>query len=582
MDKRAKQAILGSLFVLLIMIGLGAAALVRYFSPGKEWMELSDYYSVPEGEALLILDDRVHSENARLVDGRIYVDLETVKEYFNHRFYWDENEQQLTLATPTEIIRAADGEQGRYADKDAPLEDHAVVRVLDGEVYLSLEFAAEYSDISYQAYAASAEEGGPVQRVVVTCVHGDYLYVDTTKKTQIRAEADRKSEILKEVPPQEGLMLLDGGGTQQNSFLKVMTSDGVRGYVNKRHVGDGYFRKISSSYQAPEYTVLHENSKINLVWHYVETAAANQRLADLMKEASGVNVISPTWFRLNGSSGDFSSIADSQYVDTAHSMGLKVWGLVKNFDTGSEVDTYQVLSRTSSRDRLTEGLVKEALRFGLDGINVDFEMLSVESGPHFIQFLRELSVKCRINGLVLSVDNYVPASYNRFYDYEEQGEIVDYVIIMAYDEHTSISENAGSVASIGYVEKAITDTLAMVPADKIVVGIPFYTRLWKETADGDATRIGIAETPFMSSAEALVEEQGATPVWDEDSAQYYAEYEKNGALYRIWLEEERSIGEKVKRVAQNGLAGVAAWRLGQEKAGVWSVIWKNLNDPDVR
>ena len=414
MDKHAKQAIFGSLFVLLVMIGLGAAALVRYFSPGTDWMELSDYYAVPEGEALLILDDRVHSKNARLVDGRIYVDLETVREYFNHRFYWDEEEQLLTLTTPTEIIRAADGEQGTSADKDLPLEDHAVVRVLGGQVYVSLEFAAGYSDISYQAHAASEEANGPVQRVLVTCTYGDYLYVDTTKKTQIRTEADRKSEILKEVPSGEGLMLLDGGGTQQSSFLKVMTSDGVRGYVNRRHVGEGYFRKILSSYQAPEYTALHESSRINLVWHYVETEAANKRLADLMKEASGVNVVSPTWFRLNGSDGNFSSIADSEYVGTAHALGLKVWGLVKNFDTGSEVDTYRVLSRTSSRDRLTEGLVQEALRFRLDGINVDFEMLSVEAGPHFIQFLRELSVKCRTNGLVLSVDNYVPASYNRF------------------------------------------------------------------------------------------------------------------------------------------------------------------------
>ncbi|MDE7298628.1 MAG: hypothetical protein K2N94_07335, partial [Lachnospiraceae bacterium] len=287
--------------------------------------------------------------------------------------------------------------------------------------------------------------------------------------------------------------------------------------------------------------------------------------------------ISPTWFRLNGSKGDFASIASSEYVGTAHSLGMKVWGLVKNFDTGSEVDTYRVLSHTSSRDRLTDGLVQEAISFGLDGINVDFEMLSVETGPHFIQFLRELSVKCRRNGLVLSVDNYVPASYNRFYDYAEQGAIVDYVIIMAYDEHTSVSDSAGSVASIGYVEKAIADTLAMVPAEKIVVGLPFYTRLWKETSQNDVTAVSIAETPFMKNVEKLVTEKGAAPVWDETAAQYYAEYEEDGALFRIWLEEERSIGEKMKRVVQNGLAGVAAWRLGQEKADVWAVIGQYLD-----
>ena len=262
----------------------------------------------------------------------------------------------------------------------------------------------------------------------------------------------------------------------------------------------------------------------------------------------------------------------------AHSRDISVWGLVKNFDTGTQVDTYKVLSRTSSRDRLIDGLVQEALAFQLDGINVDFETLTVDAGPHFIQFLRELSVKCRNSGLVLSVDNYVPANYNRYYDYVEQGKIVDYVVIMAYDEHTSISENAGSVASISYVENAIADTIAMVPAEKLIVGIPFYTRLWKEVVEEDVTVVSIAETPVMRSAEKIVEDRGITPVWDEETAQYYAEYQENGAIYRIWLEEERSIGEKLVRVMQAGAAGVAAWRLGQEKPEVWSVIMQYLGD----
>nr|MDE7299142.1 hypothetical protein [Lachnospiraceae bacterium] len=290
MDKRAKQAIFGSICVLLIMAGLGVGALVRYFSPGTDWMELSDYYSVPEGEALLILNDKVHSRNARLVDGRIYVDLATVREYFNHRFYWDEAEQLLTLTTPTQIIRASDGESGKFVSGGGASADHAIVRLLDGEVWLSLEFVAGYSDISYQTFAASDGGGAPVQRVLITCTYGDYLYVDTTRKTQIRAEADRKSAILKEVPSNEGLMLLDGGGTQQSSFLKVMTSDGVRGYVNKRHVGEGYFKTVVSSYKAPEYTVLHENGKVNLVWHYVETAAAKGKLKELLEGTSGISV----------------------------------------------------------------------------------------------------------------------------------------------------------------------------------------------------------------------------------------------------------------------------------------------------
>ena len=577
MERHVKQAMIGSLLVLAVIVVFGVAAVIRYFTPGKEWMELSEYYSVPEGEAILILNDTVHERNARLIDGRIYVDLATVQQYFNHRFYWDETEEVLSYTTPRELFRAGSGEAAYQVTADANATDYAVVWMLDG-VYVSLDFVAEYSDISYNAYTASDTPGEPVQRVLVSCTHEDYLYTDALKKTQIRVEPDRKSEIVAEVQPGDTLMLLEGGGTQQSHFLEVMTEDGVRGYVNKRHVGEGYYEAKGGNYTAPEYTSIHQKEKVNLVWHYVETQAANNRLEEMLNGTEGINVISPTWFRLNGSDGDFTSIASAEYVREAHSRDISVWGLVKNFDTGTQVDTYKVLSITSSRDRLIDGLVQEALAFHLDGINVDFETLTVDAGPHFIQFLRELSVKCRNSGLVLSVDNYVPANYNRYYDYVEQGKIVDYVVIMAYDEHTSISENAGSVASISYVENAIADTIAMVPAEKLIVGIPFYTRLWKEVVEEDVTVVSIAETPVMRSAEKIVEDRGITPVWDEETAQYYAEYQENGAIYRIWLEEERSIGEKLVRVMQAGAAGVAAWRLGQEKPEVWSVIMQYLGD----
>ena len=186
---------------------------------------------------------------------------------------------------------------------------------------------------------------------------------------------------------------------------------------------------------------------------------------------------------------------------------MQVWGLVDNF--GENIDSFQVLSSTTSRERLEKELVSVALSCGLDGINIDFESLPVEAGPHFIQFLRELSVSCRRNNLVLSVDNYVPAGYNRYYDYAEQGVLADYVIIMAYDEHYAGSAEAGSVSSISYVENAIKDTKEMVPAEKIVVALPFYTRLWKETTVDGVTILGLERSPGMNDAAAILEDNDA-------------------------------------------------------------------------
>lgn len=192
-----------------------------------------------------------------------------------------------------------------------------------------------------------------------------------------------------------------------------------------------------------------------------------------LENTKGINVISPTWFALTDSEGNFSSFASSAYVKRAHDMGIEVWGLIDNFSNKDAVDTYELLSYTSRREKLTENLVNTALEYGLDGINVDFESISQDAGTHFIQFIRELSVTCRKNGLVLSVDNYVPTGYTDHYDRKEQGVFADYVIIMGYDEHYSGSPEAGSVASIGFVEDGIRRTVDQVPAEKVINAVPF-------------------------------------------------------------------------------------------------------------
>ena len=210
-------------------------------------------------------------------------------------------------------------------------------------------------------------------------------------------------------------------------------------------------------------------------------------------------------------------------------------------------------------------------RVGADGINIDFEYITKESGPHYIQFLRELYIESRKANLLLSVDNYLPNSGNTQYEMAKQAKIVDYVVIMAYDEHHSNSEQAGPVASLPFVEQGIVSTLKKVPKEQIVMGIPFYVRKWKtEYIDGVATVT--SEAGGMSSMWNDAQTNGATVAWNDEQGQYYAEYQSDGALYQYWLEEETIMKARLDLMKQYNLAGYAAWKLGLESNEIWNVI----------
>ena len=298
---------------------------------------------------------------------------------------------------------------------------------------------------------------------------------------------------------------------------------------------------------------------------------ANGQLLNRIANTKGLTTISPTWFSIADTDGNISSLASQEYVNYAHQQGLEVWALVDNFTEG--VSTYETLSRTSSRQRLVNQLIAAAIQYGLDGINVDFEMITEDCARAYIEFIRELSIMCRINGIVLSVDNYVPTASSDHYSREEQGVFADYVIIMGYDEHYAGSEEAGSVASYSFVENGIQKTLEEVPAEKVINAVPFYTRFWKTDPDGTVS----SEALGMDSADERLANNGAEAVWDEETRQYYAEFEYEGSTYQIWLEEERSIEEKMGLIREYNLAGVASWRLGYERSTIWDVILRYVN-----
>ena len=536
------------LIVLVSLIG-GAVYGINKLIPTSKQMDLTEYYGQnADGEAALILGTQKLEQKALFSGNDVYLPLDVVSGYLNQRYYWDSENKKILYATPTSLTEEAASEQ---ADGNVWLKDDTV--------YLKLDYVKKYTDIDYYIYEDPA-------RVAIQYKFSNIQTVTVKKDTAIRYRGGIKSEILTKIPKDTVLRLLDEG----EDWDQVATDDGYIGYIPKKKVSSADTTNYERDFQAEAYSYLTMDEPVNMVWHQVTSTDANSYFADAVQNMTGVNVISPTWFSVSDNDGNVSSLASGEYVMQAHEKGMKVWGLVDNFS--ENMSTTTVLSKTSSRQNLENQLVTYAMKSGLDGINIDFESLSEDVGIHFLQFLRELSIQCHENNLVLSVDNPVPEDFTSHYDRTEQGKVVDYVIIMGYDEHY-VGSDAGSVASLSWVEQGVKDTLAEVPAKRTILAIPFYTRLWKTTDGGALT----SEAIGMDQAQQVISENGAETYWDKTTSQNYGTYEGDGATYQIWLEDAQSVAEKVKLISKYELAGVAEWELGFENSGIWSVITENLS-----
>ena len=549
MNKKYKPVIAVAVLVILVAIlGIVTHVVMKYI-PSSEKMDLNEYYGeMADGEIALVIGTEKMEERG-LVDGdRVYLPLDVVNTYLNPRYYWDSVNQQILYATPSELTSAsASSEAG---DK---------VWVKDDKVYLNLTYVQEFTDLD--AYITKDP-----YRIAIQYKFKNVKTVTVKKNTSIRYRGGIKSAILTSVKKGTKLRLIE----EMENWDQVATDDGYIGYIDKKKVGEAEKTKFERSFKREQYSYLTMDSKVNMVWHQVTSTDANAYFADATANMTGVNVISPTWFYLTDTSGNIASIASADYVSQAHEKGLQVWGLIDNFT--QEVSTTETLSSTAARQNIISQLIQAAQDVGMDGINVDFESLSEDVGTHFLEFLRELSIECHKNNLVLSVDNPVPEDFTSHYDRAEQGRVVDYVIIMGYDEHYVGSE-AGSVASLPWVEQGIQDTLDEVPAERVINAIPFYTRLWRTTG-GNVT----SEAIGMDQAQQTIADNNVETYWDKTTSQNYGKYDIDNSTYQIWLEDAQSVAEKVKLVSKYDLAGVSAWKLGFENNGIWQVISDNLNN----
>ncbi len=556
-------------FIVVILLFVIAAGLViagiqiqKKYAYSKDEYDLNEYFHISGAEDVpLVLNDEVSSVRALQRGGYLYLPLSFVLSNINDRFFYDEAEHKLIYTTPEQVMLFPEN-SSEYTVGDQVLSASAPVWVMSQEEpYLETGFLAGYGDFILERFESPLRLQMYLQDTTVK-------EAVVKKDTQIRYQGGNKSAILTQISEGDSVTVLE----ELENWDKVKSADGLIGYTEKKFLSDLSDKQITipRNYQPPIYPSLTRDHKINLVWHQVTNTTANEMVYDMLTSTKDVNVISPTWYYLSDDQGGFTTLADAGYVSRMHEKGIEVWALLENMTNG--VDLRSVLGSYTNRQHLISNLIPSLLENGIDGLNVDIELLPQDTGEEYIEFLRELSVVCHANNLVLSVDNYVPTESSAHYRRRQQGEVVDYVIIMGYDEHSGASAEAGSCASLGFVLDGIEKTISEVPAGKVINALPFYTRLWR-TSGSEATN----ETLSMAGESQAMEKRGITPQWDETTSQYYASFEEDGAICQVWLEEKESIRAKLKVMSQYDLGGVAAWRLGQETADVWDEIDAYLN-----
>lgn len=549
---------------LVILIAAGIY-LVRRYTPTKERMSVADYFgSLAENEVAVVLQDALAEERGILEQDALYLDYSMVRDKINSRFFWDEGNQQMLFTTALQTYEIPVNSAQYSIDGTAEQYDKPIVLQTDGGLYLSIDFLALYTNLEYTLEKET-------QHVLVRYQWGTMKTGEIAKDTAVRYQGGIKSPILTDAHKGDTVYVLE----EMEDWSRVLTPDGYIGYVKNKRLQSVQDTQITRDFQEPVYSSLTREERISLAWHQIDNADSNAYLKEDITGMTGVDVISPTWFSVADNEGNIDSLANAEYVKDAHAAGLEVWGLVSNFS--AQVDTSLLLSSTAVRRKMVDYLTSEAVSLGLEGINLDFEYIREEAGYSYVQFVRELSIGCRKNGLVFSIDVPVPMEFNRYFNRKELGTVADYVIIMGYDEHYAGSEEAGSVASLSFEENGIIGTLEDVPSGKIISGVPFYTRIWYTTDNGDGTAAVTSEAIGMNTADTTLETYGVTAQWNEETGQDYAAWTlENGTRCQIWLENEKSLAKKARLVSQYDLGGIAAWVLGFQRDTVWEVLEQNI------
>ena len=579
-------------FIIIALLGLGYT-LAEIYMPNFKVVDYYEYHeNLDKSKINIMLEDKfLGAEYSPVMEnGEIYLPVEFLKEHVDKYIYWDNKTKRLTITNEHNVIRMNTDDLTYYVNS-RPMTLNLALYYMDGTAYMPGLFLEDHYNIRI-----NYDKDNNMAWV-------DYGKKDIEKALTIkknvyfRFEADKKSPVIKKLAADTEVYIYGENG----NYSRIRTMDGLVGYVLTKDLSEiELIKGYIPSENPPEYKEPKEIAgKINMVWDMMEYVEANASEKSRTPHY-GLDVLSPQWFRFDregysganlsdkdkqenvvnqnkeGYSGEILSIADLGYVEWAHAQGYQVWAML--FDEEDGEVTAQILSDQEKRENVIRQILGFVAMYNLDGINIDFERVREVDVQYFHQFLRELWPLLKEQGVVLSVDTFVPSAWSMYYSRAEIAQTVDYICVMTYDENT-YGGSSGPNASVGFVENGVINTLKEVPPEKLIMGIPFYNRVWIETETSTGTDYKIRSLG-MNYAYRLFTENGAEFVWQEDLGCYYGEYDivEDGVKkkYRTWLEDERSIAAKLEIVKEYDLAGVCAWVRGLEKAEIWDVLYEGL------
>lgn len=523
------------------------------------------------GEPILIWQNKKisppHEPAVVEQDGSFYFHVPLLQSLLDPNIFWDPEEGYLAITTEDKLLQM-DSTQLTWHLNQEPFELRFPLLMIEGEPYLDLE-PLEFVyplDLNYIA---------DTNRMIVSDSQIPTIGAKINKKKAwLRAEPHLRSGRLAQVLFDEELILL----SEDRHWAEVQTTKGLIGYLPKRQLnlaGILWSEKPRTVDRPPWKPI---GGKINLVWEHVAHPAGNPK-TDILDSLEGVNVYSPTWFHLADAQGNIINYANSSLADQARREGKQIWALFSNsFDPEM---TAEFLHNPQARNQAISQLMAYTQMYQLDGINIDFENIPAKNKDLLVQFVRELAPMLREQGLVVSMDVTFKSnsgSWSLIYDRQALGEAVDYLMIMAYDEHWATSPVPGSVASLPWVENGLKAILKEVPPEKIILGLPLYARLWTVTKEGDQSSVS-SKAWSMNQTQKWLKENNLEPSLDPTTGQYFAQLENGNQHYLLWLEDENSLAKRVELVHQYGLAGVASWQRGFAKKEIWPALARYLADP---
>lgn len=503
-----------------------------------------------------------------------YIDIEAARKNLKLDILWDKTSKVAVFYDGRDIYRFYT--DGRISKNGSTIEHETDSLVqMNNKAYIHLDRLLEKSTLDYYLIKS-------LNRLVYldTALHEESF--NAPQDYRVRKSDKLLAEVVDVVKEGETYFKLE----TQNDWQKIMTSRGTIGYISENkitqkgllsdlignikdlEVPEG-LKSLREKTQVVAYEKYQANKLLNLTWNQFTTKTPN---SSKLTAPTGLDVIIPTWFSLKEDM-TLKDIGTYDYMYWAKSNGYDVWILMSN--SFSQKLTSELVNSAKNRESVIKSLVDKTKAYGAKGINIDFEDINIKDKDMLTQFMKELYATCKANNLILSMDVTFKSNSENWslcYDRPELAKFTDYMIVMAYDQHTAGGGVAGPVSSIAWVDRGIENFLSEVPHEQVILGVPYYTRLWQIDENGKAK----STVYSMDKIQEKLKQEKVNISYDEKEGLNYAEYIKSGLQYKVWIEDEVSIRNRIEIIRKNELAGIASWKKGFENANIWSIIYKSI------